>query len=943
MTSTIVALDIETTGLNPESDGITEIGAVRFKGDRVEDEWHSLVNPGQRIPAHITRLTGITDAMVRNAPSIHEVIDELAYFVGDAPVLGHNVRFDLSFLRRYDILRENDPLDTYEMAAVLIPNAGRYQLGALAQTLKILLPATHRALDDARVTQMVYAKLYTEALQLPIDILAEIVRLGDNVENWLGYGLFFDALQARSKEVVPARKAQGGFFGPLFERALPQDFEPLAPVEHPTQLDVEEVSSILEYGGEFSKYFDHFEQRPEQVEMLRSVTEALSEGQHLMVEAGTGVGKSFAYLIPAALWSMQNGLRVVISTNTINLQDQLFNKDIPDLQEALDIDLYATVLKGRGNYLCPRRTEFLRKRGPETPEDMRVLAKVLVWLHQGGSGDRVEINLNGPLERSAWAHMSASDDGCNTDNCLKHTGGACPFYRARQAAQSAHVIIVNHALLLADVATGNRVLPEYEYLIIDEGHHLEGASTNALSFRATQMDFIRLLREVGSYRSGSRQQSGVLGRLLSLLHDSVSPSEYAAINHLVERAGDHAFQLESLVRGFFETIDHFLFEQRDGQPVGPYAQQVRILSGTRVQPAWLEVEVSWEEAHNMAVALLGVLEKIAQAMVDLSEAGFGEIDLLEDTYHDVTNVYNRLKEMIDSLETLVFDPQPDGIYWAEVRATGRGIVLQAAPLHIGPLVQKYLWHEKHSIVLTSATLTTAGEFDYLRGRLYAEDANELALGSPFDYENSTLLYIPNNIPEPSDRNGHQRAVEGSLIHLCKTTGGRTLVLFTSYAQLQRTSQAISPALSDQGIIVFEQGKGASPHALLESFRAAEHAVLLGTRAFWEGVDIPGEALSVLVIVKLPFAVPSDPIVAARAETFEEPFYQYNVPEAILDFRQGFGRLIRTESDRGVAVILDRRVLTKTYGRMFIDSLPQCTQRVGPLQNLPQETARWLNL
>jgi ATP-dependent DNA helicase DinG len=943
MTSTIVALDIETTGLNPESDGITEIGAVRFKGNRIEDEWHSLINPGQRIPAHITRLTGITDAMVRNAPGIHEVLEDLAYFVGDVPVLGHNVRFDLGFLRRYGILGNNDPLDTYEMAAVLVPNAGRYQLGALAQILGIALPATHRALDDARVTHAVYTRLYEAALELPIEVLAEIVRLGDEVENWMGYGLFFDALRARSKEVIPPQKSRQGFFGPLLDRALPEDLQPLTPPNELMPLDPEEVASILEYGGEFSKFFKHYEQRPEQVEMLRAVTDALSRGKHLMVEAGTGVGKSFAYLIPAALWGLQNSTRVVISTNTINLQDQLIKKDIPDLQEALDIEIFASVLKGRNNYLCPRRMEILRRRGPDSAEEMRVFAKVLVWLYQGGSGDRVDINLNGPFEREIWSRMSAADDGCSADNCLKHTGGACPFYRARQFAQSSHIIIVNHALLLADVATGNRVLPEYDYLIVDEAHHLESATTNALSFRATQSDLVRLLRSLGSFGSGSSQSSGVLGRLLALLHDSVRPSEYAAMNQLVERASDHAFQLESLVRAFFDTIDHFLFEQREGQSLGPYSQQVRILPATRIQPAWLEVEVAWEDAFKTAQALIGKVEQIAQAIVDLSEAGFGDVDLLEETYHDISNLFTRLKEMIDNLEAMVFDPQPEAIYWAEIRSSGRGITLQAAPLHIGPLVQKHIWHEKLSVVLTSATLTTAGEFDYLRGRLSAEDAYDLSLGSPFDYENSTLLYIPNNIPEPSDRNGHQHAIEGCLIHLCKTTGGRTLALFTSYAQLKRTSQAITPALAEAGITVFEQGEGASAHSLLENFRETEQAVLLGTRAFWEGVDIPGDDLSVLVIVKLPFAVPSDPIVASRSETFEDPFYQYTIPEAILDFRQGFGRLIRTETDRGVAVILDRRVLTKRYGRMFIESLPQCTQRVGPIQNLPEEAEKWLGI
>jgi ATP-dependent DNA helicase DinG len=247
------------------------------------------------------------------------------------------------------------------------------------------------------------------------------------------------------------------------------------------------------------------------------------------------------------------------------------------------------------------------------------------------------------------------------------------------------------------------------------------------------------------------------------------------------------------------------------------------------------------------------------------------------------------------------------------------------------------------VILTSATLTTAGEFDYLRGRLNAVDADELALGSPFDYERSALLYLVNDIPEPNDRNGYQRGVEHALIQLCRATGGRALVLFTSYDQLKRTSQAISPVLARHDIQVYEQGEGASPHTLLENFRTSDRAVLLGTRAFWEGVDVPGEALSVLVIVKLPFDVPSDPIISARSETFDDPFYQYSLPEAILRFRQGFGRLIRTQYDQGVVAVLDRRILTKRYGRLFLDSIPSCSIRSGPLANLPGAAARWLNI
>ncbi|MCJ7702518.1 MAG: hypothetical protein MUO62_13125 [Anaerolineales bacterium] len=936
MTS-IVALDIETTGLNPDGDAITEIGAVRFNHRRIEGEWHSLVNPGRRIPPQITQLTGITDAMVRGAPPLKDVLDDLEYFVGDLPVLGHNVRFDLGFLRKAGILIHNDPLDTYEMVAVLMPTAGRYNLGALAQNLGILLPATHRALDDARVTHAVYMKMVEEAMNIPLDLLAEIVRLGDNVVNWDGYGLFFEILRARSRETMSGRKVGRGHLGPLFGDKPSREAEPLIPVTNPTPLEVEEVASILEHGGAFSRYFSNFEQRPEQVEMLRAITSAISDGQHLLAEAGTGVGKSFAYLIPAALWAYQNGLRVVISTNTINLQDQLINKDIPDLQEILGLDIRANVLKGRANYLCPRRVEILRRRGPETPEEMRVLAKVMVWLLGSTSGDRGEINLNGPVEREVWSRLSAADDLCSAENCLKHTGGRCPFYRARQAAHSAHLIIVNHALLLADIATGNRVLPEYETLIVDEAHHMESATTNALSFRTNQYDYIRLLRELGN------NKSGIMGRLLNLLHDTITPSDYAAIDNQVSVSTDHAFQLENMSKNFFITIEQFLNDQREGRDIGPYGQQVRILPATRIQPAWLEVEIAWEDTQRIIKALLNVLENIAQGIGELIESGFDPVDILEDIYSSLTSVYRRIREIFENIEAIVFTPIPDAIYWVEIPSNGRNVTLQAAPLHIGTLMEKYIWHEKQTVVLTSATMTTAGEFDYIRGRLSAIDAYDLALGSPFDYENSTLLYIPNNIPEPGDRHGHQKAVENTLIHLCRATGGRTLVLFTSYAQLKKTSQAIGSPLADQGIMVYEQGEGASAHTLLENFKNAERAVLLGTRSFWEGVDVPGEALSVLVIVKLPFDVPSDPIIAARSETFEDPFHEYALPEAILRFRQGFGRLIRTESDRGVVVIMDRRVLTKRYGQMFIGSLPQCTQRVGPIQDLPRQVVSWLNL
>jgi DNA polymerase-3 subunit epsilon/ATP-dependent DNA helicase DinG len=329
---------------------------------------------------------------------------------------------------------------------------------------------------------------------------------------------------------------------------------------------------------------------------------------------------------------------------------------------------------------------------------------------------------------------------------------------------------------------------------------------------------------------------------------------------------------------------------------------------------------------------------MAEALADLGQADQVAAGDLAITLRSAVRA---LGEVFANLEKMVFEPDPQTIYWAEIRPLQGRVALHAAPLEVGQLVQRFLWYEKESVIMTSATLTTAGEFDYLRARLGAEDADELALGSPFDYESSTLLYLINDIPEPTDRQAYQLAVERGLLRLCKATHGRTLALFTSYDQLRRTAKAITEPLAAEGVLVFEQGEGASRHALLESFRTTEQAVLLGTRSFWEGVDVPGEALSVLAIIRLPFDVPSDPIVAARAETYESSFSEYSVPEAILRFRQGFGRLIRTRSDRGLVVTFDRRILSKPYGRAFIDSLPRCTVRSGPLADLASAAARWL--
>ena len=929
--TTIVSIDIETTGLDENREAIIEVAAVKFNGRRKEDEFSTLINPGKAIPEFITGLTGIDNAMVRAAPRLSAIAHELTAFVGDAPILGHNVKFDIGFLRKAGLFQYNQTIDTYELAAVLMPTASRYNLGSLGQQLNIPLPATHRALDDARVTHACYVRLLDMARELPLETLQEIVDIGSFVD-WDAGWVFEQALKLRAKEGITPKQIRPGS-SRLPTVSTKRESPPPEKNESPTALDPEEVASILEYGGPFSQYFDSYELRPQQVDMLKAVTNALSNGNHLLVEAGTGVGKSFAYLVPAALFAVQNNTRVVVSTNTINLQDQLIKKDIPDLQSALNLDVRASVLKGRSNYLCPRKTDYMRSHGPANANEMRVLAKIIVWQLDNASGDRNEINLTGPSEREIWNRLSAEDDNCGTETCLGRMGGICPFHRAKQAAQSSHILIVNHALLLSDVSTGSKVLPEYDYLIVDEAHHMESAVTNALSFRMTQNDLERMMKELGG------SSSGFLGRMLTETQNTLRPSDFGLLQQRAKRATDQSFRIEQMAKLFFDFLNDFIAIQREGQPQTNYSWQMRITPAARTLHGWDDAEGMWAQVGETIALLLKTLDEIYKALGEIYADGH---ETVQDLMGELGTLMRRLGEAEAAASGMMHKPSNELIYWVEVNPRGERLSLNAAPLKAGPLIQKHLWMQKACVIMASATLTTHGEFRYVRNTLSAEEVDTLALGSPFDYESSALLYVANDIPEPNI-NGYQQMLERTIVSTAKATGGRMLVLFTSYAALKKTAQAITGPLAREDIFVFEQGEGASPNALLESFKSAERAVLLGTRSFWEGVDVPGSALSVVVITKLPFDVPSDPIIAARSELYEDSFNEYYLPESILKFRQGFGRLIRTASDRGVVAILDKRVLTKQYGKLFLESLPQCTARQGPSGGLAKLAGDWLGV
>jgi DNA polymerase-3 subunit epsilon/ATP-dependent DNA helicase DinG len=936
MVNRYVAVDVETTGLNPSKDAIIEVAAITFQGSDIVDEFSTLVYPQRDIPAEITRLTGITQAMVEDAPGMFQIRSHLRPVLSNHILIGHNVDFDLAFLQEERLAIGNHRIDTITLASILVPEAGRFGLGALADFLYLPLPEggqTHRAREDAELTIELFLALRERAMQIPLAQLDEIVQTGQR----LGWPetLFF--------EEVLSERARNAFAGEeLRQRGrLPKLFKPpklegrvVVAKEDLMPLDEEMVAGMIQPGGNFSRVFDGFEYRPEQEEMTVAVAQAFNDGDHVLIEAGTGTGKSIGYLLPAAFWAVENGRRVVISTNTINLQDQLIHKDIPELQKSLPFELRAAVRKGRSNYLCTRLFQQLRRSGPSSADEMVLFARISLWLSKTETGDVAEIPLRTPGERMAWSRLNGENAVCTQEQCSTER---CPLNLARQRAEQAHIVIVNHALLLADVANENHVLPEFMDLIVDEAHHLESAVTNGLSFRADKRFLETVLEEISKPRSGLL--SDVQKRLGAVLPEHVSRELDEFAGRMRREAQAAVIRLEE----FFASVDFFLRDHV--QAHSQFAQQVRLVPAVRIQPGYDEIEISWENLNTHLKAIDRDFDKLAAALADIAE--HHDVEDEEEMRAALLTNGRALGETRENLDQIISAPQDDMIYWVEMFKDR--VSLHAAPLHVGPLVEQHIFKEKETVILTSATLRTAdpssygeGDFNYLRERLHAIDANELAVGSPFDYKNNTLLYLPTDIPEPNQP-GYQQGVEQAILDVARALGGRTMVLFTSYAQLRQTAQAIEGSLSAADITLLAQFQGSSRQQLLAQFKQPDsRAVLLGTRSFWEGVDVPGPALQALLIAKLPFDVPSDPVFAARSEGFDSPFFEYSIPEAVLRFRQGFGRLIRRTSDEGVVVILDKRVLTKRYGQSFLEALPEPTVLRQRSSRLEELALRWMN-
>ena len=926
---------------------------MRFTLDAAVATYTTLVNPTRPIPHAVQRLTGISDATVRDAPHFNSVRAEVAEFIGDAAVVGHNVSFDLAFLAAEALEFPGPALDTLDLATLLDPTAGGYRLSALADRYGVAAPLQHRALADADLARQLFLVLDERLRALPPDLRRELLALAEPA-GWSLATLLRDLLE----EETPSRPTPAGRARPA--PPAPREPEPpegaAAAEKRPAALQRPDpaiweapdlAERVLAAGAGHPERFGAFERRDEQVGMLRAVADAVEAGRHLAVEAGTGTGKSLAYLIPTALHALREGEGVVVSTHTINLQEQLLANDVPVLRlllrdvvgEEAAATLRVAPLKGRRNYLCLRRAEQER-RGPAVPlREARLLGRILVWLRTTETGDRAELRVE-QEEEEAWTRLSAEGEDCLAGGrCRFVRDGSCFLLRARRRAEQAHILVVNHALLLSDLAAGGTVLPRAGTVVIDEAHHLEDVATERLGARVSAASFHELLD--AAQRSGARgAQAGLVAALAAAagavraLGATAAPvaqalhEDAAALARQTERARESIDPL-------FAALAAFVREQL-GERYGE-EQRLRVSGAQRAQPAWSRIEVLWEEAWTRLRALAEALASLEAPLLAAAGAGLREA---EDLLGEALSLREALIERGAESGRLITELDPALVLWIS-SAPRRGTAqLSAAPLAIGPHLAEEFFSQRRCVILTGATLCSEARFDYLRERVGLAEADEARFGSPFDYRRAVQLLLPTDMPAPNER-GYQSALEETLIDLAMASEGRALALFTSHAALRATAAGIRGPLEEAGILVLAQGLDGSPRRVLDALAQQAPAVVLGTASLWEGVDVPGPAVSLLVIARLPFAVPTDPVFAARSELYDDPFMRYALPQAIVRFRQGFGRLIRRRDDRGVVAVLDGRITGKGYGRAFVRSLPPVNVARLPLGGFGGATAAWL--
>jgi ATP-dependent DNA helicase DinG len=916
----IVFVDIETTGFEPERDGIIEIAALVARGPEVIDRFHTMVDPGRAVPPEITKLTGIDDAMLLGAPGPEVAATRFAEFAAGRDIVAHNVAFDRGFLTRVagEHRFRGAWIDSLQLAVIALPRLKSHRLADLSKAFSIGRP-THRATDDAEALAGLWRVFLCALEQLPAALLGRIVQLAPET-NWPLRSVFahmaagtqaatFDLTDTRRQRVSADRAEALCDAGDVECRCPPPD----------------EVSAEFSENGLAGRMYASFEHRDEQERMARAVLEAFASGSHAAIEAGTGVGKSLAYLVPAAQFAMLNGIGVGVATKTNSLTDQLVHSELPALCRALDGELRYVSLKGYDHYPCLRKLErFAADLDGGSELALVTVAALFAWTAQSTWGDLDAINVH--WRRETRTQVAASVADCTHKRCRFYPN-LCYLHGVRRRADSAHIVVTNHALLFRDVVASGGILPPLRHWIVDEAHAVESEARKQLTLEASHVEMAALLSAL--HGSG---KSGLLDGVRRKIRTS-PPDTTGEILSALSRTEEHCTTAATLVGSLFDFVkdlDTLVAE-------GTYDScEARIDLKLRSTGAWSTVA--------------GVGTSLARRLAEVLEAGKMLVTLLEeagpvfaDARADLSGLLTRLADQLEGLRIVLDGEAEEFLYYLALDRRRNVIAerLVAARLDIGEVLAEEFYPRTRSVVFTSATIATGDDFSHfvrVAGLDRLEDTPFAThrLDSSYDFDRQMAVFVPNDLPIPGSRE-YLSALESLLFDVHVAMGGATLTLFTNRREMEALYRALAPRLEAEGISLLVQGHGVSTKRLRDEFLADERLSLFATKSFWEGFDAKGDTLRCVVIPKLPFSRPNDPLAEERKNREGQVAWRrYALPEAILELKQAAGRLIRASTDSGCLVLADVRLLTKSYGRDFLGSLPVADVEVLSSENVVRE-------
>jgi predicted DnaQ family exonuclease/DinG family helicase len=843
----------------------------------------------------------------------------------------------------------NTPLlDVLKLARILLPRLRDHEMTTVASSLGIEGVDIHLPERRPAHTGHLFSGLLDIIYTLNLESLRSLARLSHGATSDFE-SLFVEAESYRIRNAfintpkydrsaswcIPSINVTGaGVIGgddSLEDEDAPLDFQ---------QLDTDEITSMFDPGGLFERTMDRYEHRTQQTSMARGVTDAFNDSEVLVVEAGTGTGKSLAYLVPAIFWALRNDQRVIISTNTKNLQEQLFFKDMPFLLDVLQVDFRATLLKGRSNYICLDRWRHVLGQPEDhlTIEEREAALPLVTWLDETQTGDITEnAGFNMASQRGLWQKINAEGGAC--PRCVFKE--ECYVNRVRSAAALSHIVIINHALLFSDLAADNAVLNDYSHLIIDEAHNLEKVAVQHMTIEAGGWRMRNILRKL-YVRDG--METGLLATLKwRSEHSPMKQVWKDALAGGTRLAIDRVNEVERAIETFFKTINDEALNQSTDR--SGYAAKLRYGENDVFNTM---LNAAMPDLMQRFIHLRDAMGRLGATLNDIPESWLAD---REEFLNTITATLESCKTIEENLMILTQANEDNTVYWAEASHNNPlSCILVAAPLNVAERLYEDLFSQMRTVILTSATLAIGSKFDHMINRIGLSRIERprlkvFEIGSPFNYQDQALVCVPSSFPSPK-ADIFQAAISELILGLVVATRRSTLVLFTSYSMLDRTFTDLEIPLSHLGIPVMAQGISGPRSLLLDRFRSTPGSVLLGTDSFWEGVDVPGEALEMVVMVKLPFAVPSEPIIQAQVEQMEEAgrnsFMEFLVPEAVIKFRQGFGRLIRSGEDYGAVVVLDHRVISTRYGQLFLDSLPAEHQIFKDADHLVEGVTRWFD-